>query len=303
MSVLQFTKLELKHIPLIKPFFEMQQRRLCDCTIGSTMMWRDYFDNCFAIEGDTLIFRSRYLDGKYAFTFPIGPNTEVMMDKVEEYCRDREIDLEFCTVTPFDLDILKLRWPNAEVEENRDWFDYLYESQNLVEFSGKKYSAQRNHINRFERDCPDWTFERMGTEHIEEVRTFFRELIEQRSKEGDTAREEEEKVFEVLDHFEEYGFHGGILRVRGKIVGLSMGEIVRDTLFVHIEKANTEYSGIYQKLVQCFAREFVNENVRYINREEDVGDPGLRKSKMSYRPLKLLEKYTVRVNLTNGGII
>ena len=143
----------------------------------------------------------------------------------------------------------------------------------------------------------------MGAEHVEEVRAFFQELIEQRSKEGDTAREEEEKVFEVLDRFEEYGFLGGILRVQGKIVGLSMGEIVRDTLFVHIEKANTELSGIYQKLVQCFAREFVTEDVRYINREEDVGDPGLRKSKMSYRPLKLLEKYTVRVNLTNGGMI
>ena len=303
MSILQFEKLELKHVPLIKPFFEMQQRRLCDCTIGSTMMWRDYFDNCFAIEEDTLIFRSRYLDGKYAFTFPIGPNTDHMLDRVEEYCREKQIDLEFCTVTPFDLEHLKARWPKAEVEENRDWFDYLYESQNMVEFSGKKYAAQRNHINRFERDCPDWTFERMGAEHVEEVRAFFQELIEQRSKEGDTAREEEEKVFEVLDRFEEYGFLGGILRVQGKIVGLSMGEIVRDTLFVHIEKANTELSGIYQKLVQCFAREFVTEDVRYINREEDVGDPGLRKSKMSYRPLKLLEKYTVRVNLTNGGMI
>ncbi len=301
MSALQFTKLELKHIPLIKPFFEMQQRRLCDCTIGSTMMWRDYFDNCFAIEEETLVFRSRYLDGKYAFTFPIGPNTDRMLDRVEEYCRGKGIDLEFCTVTPFDLETLKTRWPDAEVEENRDWFDYLYESQKIVEFSGKKYAAQRNHINRFERDYPDWSFERMGAEHVEEVRAFFKELVEQRSKEGDTAREEEEKVFEVLDHFEEYGFLGGILRVGGKIVGLSMGEIVRDTLFVHIEKANTELSGVYQKLVQCFAREFVNEQVQFINREEDVGDPGLRKSKLSYRPLKLLEKYTVRVNLTNGG--
>ena len=298
MSILQFTKLELKHVPLIQPFFQMQQRRLCDCTIGSTMMWRDYFDNCFAIEEGTLVFRSRYLDGKYAFTFPIGPNTERMLDRVEEYCREKKIDLEFCTVTPFDLEILKARWPDAQVEENRDWFDYLYESKAIVEFAGKKYAAQRNHIHRFERDCPEWTFERMGTEHVDEVRAFFRELLERRSKEGDTAREEEEKVFEVLDHFEEYGFLGGILRVQGKIVGLSMGEIVRDTLFVHIEKANTELSGVYQKLVQCFAKEFVNEDVHFINREEDVGDPGLRKSKMSYRPLKLLEKYTVRVNLT-----
>ena len=298
MSILQFTKLELNHIPLIKPFFEMQHRRLCDCTIGSTMMWRDYFDNCFAIEEDTLVFRSRYLDGKYAFTFPIGPNVDRMLDRVEEYCRKNDIDLEFCTVTPLDLELLKTRWPEAEVEETRDWFDYLYESQKIVDFSGKKYAAQRNHINRFERDYPDWSFERMGVEHVKEVRDFFCELVEQRSKEGDTAREEEEKVFEVLDCFEEYGFLGGILRVGGKIVGLSLGEIVRDTLFVHIEKANTELSGVYQKLVQCFAREFVNENVKYINREEDVGDPGLRKSKLSYRPLKLLEKYTVRVNLT-----
>ena len=301
MSILQFTKLELKHIPLIKPYFEMQQRRLCDCTIGSTMMWRDYFDNCFAVEKDTLVFRSRYLDGKYAFTFPIGPNTDRMLDRVEAYCREKGIDLEFCTVTPFDLETLKVRWPDAEVEENRDWFDYLYESRKMVEFSGKKYAAQRNHINRFDRDYPDWSFERMSSEHVEEVRAFFVELLEQRSKEGDTAREEEEKVFEVLDHFEEYGFLGGILRVEGKIVGLSMGEIVRDTLFVHIEKANTGLSGVYQKLVQCFAREFVGDDVAFINREEDVGDPGLRKSKMSYRPLKLLEKYTVRVNLTNGG--
>ncbi len=298
MSDLQFIKLELKHVPVIKPFFEIQQRRLCDCTIGSTMMWRDYFDNCFVIEEDTLVFRSRYLDGKYAFTFPIGPNIDRMLDRVEEYCRGKGMELEFCTVTPFDLENLKNRWPDAEVEENRDWFDYLYESQSIVTFAGKKFAAQRNHINRFERDCPDWSFERMGSEHVEEVRFFFQELIEQRSKEGDTAREEEEKVFEVLDHFEEYGFLGGILRVQGKIVGLSMGEIVRDTLFVHIEKANTELSGVYQKLVQCFAREFVNEDVQFINREEDVGDPGLRKSKMSYRPLKLLEKYTVRVKLT-----
>ena len=298
MGILEFTKLELKHISVIKPFFEMQQRRLCDCTIGSTMMWRDYFDNCFAIEEDTLVFRSRYLDGKYAFTFPIGPNTDRMLEHVEEYCREKGIDLEFCTVTPFDLETLKARWPDAQVEENRDWFDYLYESQKIVDFSGKKYAAQRNHINRFERDCPDWTFERMGVQHVEEVRAFFRDLVEQRSKEGDTAREEEEKVFEVLDCFEEYGFLGGILRVGGKIVGLSLGEIVRDTLFVHIEKANTELSGVYQKLVQCFAREFVDESVKFINREEDVGDPGLRKSKMSYRPIKLLEKYTVRVNLT-----
>ena len=295
MSALEFTKLELEHIPLIRPFFLQQNRRICDCTVGSTLMWRNYFDNCFAIVDDTLIFRSRYLDGQFAFTVPIGKHPEQLLELLEEYCREQGIPLEFCTVTPNDLELLRSRWSNLTVEENRDWYDYLYESRDIVEFAGRKYAAQRNHIHRFERDCPDWSFERMTADHVEEVRSFYRGFLQERTKEGETAQAEVGEIFEVLDHFDEYAFLGGILRVEGKIVGISMGEIVRDTLYVHIEKADVQYSGVYQKLVNCFAREFVTDEVRYINREEDVGDPGLRKSKLSYNPITLQEKYTVRV--------
>lgn len=295
MSDLRFQKLELEHIPLIQPYFLRQERRMCDCTIGSTLMWRDYFDNCFAIVDDTLIFRSRYLDGKYAFTMPIGKEPDKLLALAEEYCREQGIGLEFCTVAPADLERLRERWPDLTVEDNRDWYDYLYESRDMVEFAGKKFAAQRNHIRRFERDCPDWSFERITESALDEVRAFYRKFIQERDKESETAQAEVGKVFEVLDHYGQYGFLGGILRANGEIVGISMGEIVRDVLFVHIEKADTRYSGVYQKLVNCFAREFVTDEVRFINREEDVGDPGLRKSKLSYRPVKLLEKYTVRV--------
>lgn len=295
MSVLEFIKLELKHIPLIQPFFLQQNRRICDCTIGSTLMWRDYFDNCFAIAEDTLIFRSRYLDGEFAFTVPLGKRPERMLELLEEYCSAQGIAPVFCTVTPNDLEQLRKRWPELTVEENRDWFDYLYESRDMVEFAGRKYANQRNHINRFERDHPDWSFAPMTVKDVEDVRAFYQRFLQERVKQGETAQAEVGKIFEVLDHFEEYAFLGGILRVGGKIVGVSMGEIVQDTLFVHIEKADVQYSGVYQKLVNCFAREFVTDEVRYINREEDVGDPGLRKSKLSYRPIALQEKYTVRV--------
>lgn len=295
MSDLKFQKLELEHIPLIRPYFLRQERRMCDCTIGSTMMWRDYFDNCFAIVNDTLMFRSRYLDGQYAFTMPIGADPDAMLDLAEEYCRKQGIQLEFCTVAPDDLERLKKRWPALTAEGSRDWYDYLYESRDMVEFAGKKYANQRNHIRRFERDCPDWSFSVMSESDMDEVRAFYEKFLLERDKESETAQEEAGKIFEVLEHYAQYGFLGGILRADGEIVGISMGEIVRDVLFVHIEKADTRYSGVYQKLVNCFAREFVTDEVRFINREEDVGDPGLRKSKLSYRPVKLLEKYTVRV--------
>lgn len=296
MSTLEFTKLELEHIPLIRPYFLRQQRRMCDCTIGSTVMWRDYFDNCFAIVDDTLIFRSRYLDGQYAFTVPIGKEPERLLEMTRAYCNEHGISPVFCNVAPHDLDLLRSFWPDMTVEENRDWYDYLYESQDHVEFLGKKFAAQRNHIRRFERECPEWSFSRMTVENVDEVRAFYQAFLQERNKESETAQAEVEKIFEVLDHFEEYGFLGGILRVGDQIVAISMGEIVRDTLFVHIEKADIQYPGVYQKLVNCFAREFVTPEVKFINREEDVGDPGLRKSKLAYRPLKLLEKYTVRAN-------
>lgn len=298
--MLEFTKLEFQHIPQIRPYFQRQGRRTCDCTMGSTLMWRDYFDNRFAIADDTLVFRSRGWDGGYAFTVPIGADLDGMLARVEEYCAGAGIDPVFCAVTPTDLERLKQRWPEAAADGNRDWFDYLYESRDMVELAGRKFANQRNHIHRFERDNPAWSFAPMTGADIAEARAFYRRHLQNREKEGATAREEAEKVFEVLDHFEEYAFLGGLLRVEGEIVGLSMGEVVRDTLFVHIEKADTRYSGVYQKLVNCFAREFVTDQVRYINREEDVGDPGLRKSKLSYRPVALLEKYTVRVKRERG---
>jgi hypothetical protein len=287
---------------MLRPYFERQERRTCDCTVGSTLMWRHYFDNCYALENDTLLFRSRYLDGEYAFTVPIGRDPEGMLDAIDEYCKAQGMTPTFCTVAPMDLELLRKRWPDLSAEGNRDWYDYLYDSRDMVEFAGKKYANQRNHIRRFERDNPDWNFQVMTRDDTDQVREFYQGFLQERSKDSPTAQAEVGEIFEVLDHFDEYAFLGGILRVGERIVGISMGEIVRDTLFVHVEKADVEYSGVYQKLVNCFAREFVTDQVRFINREEDVGDPGLRKSKLAYRPLKMLEKYTVKTAQTQGGI-
>jgi hypothetical protein len=85
--------------------------------------------------------------------------------------------------------------------------------------------------------------------------------------------------------------------VDGKIVGMSIGECLNDTLFIHIEKCLREYEGSYPMLVRSFAREYVTDNIKYINREEDDGDIGLRTSKQSYHPVALLKKYTVRIKI------
>ncbi|HPU63195.1 MAG TPA: phosphatidylglycerol lysyltransferase domain-containing protein, partial [Mobilitalea sp.] len=81
----------------------------------------------------------------------------------------------------------------------------------------------------------------------------------------------------------------------GKIVAMSVGEIINDTLYCHIEKADRNYHGSYQMIVREFAKNTITDQVKYINREDDAGDEGLRKSKLSYHPYKLLNKYCVLV--------
>ena len=93
----------------------------------------------------------------------------------------------------------------------------------------------------------------------------------------------------------QYGMVGGLLKTEGKIIGLSIGEILGDTLFVHVEKSLREVQGAYPLLVREFAKCFVSDGVNFINREEDDGNEGLRTSKLSYHPVKLLEKFLVTV--------
>ena len=100
-------------------------------------------------------------------------------------------------------------------------------------------------------------------------------------------------VLEVLDHMDDYRMSGGVLLADGRVVGFSLGEIVGDTLFVHIEKADRTCKGAYQMLVNQFALRYAGEGVAYINREEDMGDEGLRRAKQSYHPVALLKKYHV----------
>ncbi len=102
-------------------------------------------------------------------------------------------------------------------------------------------------------------------------------------------------MIEILKNYGAYGMSGGLLRAQGKVVGFSMGEVYKDTLYIHIEKADTAYRGSYQVLLNEFVKRF-GAGTAFVNREEDVGDEGLRISKLSYHPCEILKKSIVRIN-------
>lgn len=294
--MLEFKKLELADIPTIKPFMGLQGSRMCDCTIGACVMWREYFNTEFALYDNSLIFKVQYLDGKVAFPYPSGASVDGALEKIREIAQNEGLELQFVTVSAKALENLKSKFQVGDVKSERDWYDYVYNAEDLKTLAGRKFSGQRNHINKFKK-LYEYEFLPIDQSNLAEVKAFFVKFAPEHAKDSETYDEETTKVIEVLDNYEIYGLKGGILKVDGKIIAMAIGETLGDTLFVHIEKADREFQGSYQMIVNEFAKMYATDGIEYINREEDVGDEGLRRSKLSYHPAFLVEKFVVEVKI------
>lgn len=293
--MLEFKPLQLEDLPRLRSFFGYSGSRICDTTPGTVVMWRDMYRTEYCVSEGSLYFKVDYPGLGPTFTLPLGGGREEHYRQIAEYCCEHNTPLSFYPVPRDELERLQQFFPNSAAISNRDSFDYLYRAEDLQFFRGKKLSGQRNHVNKFLKTYDNWSFKRMEEEDLSQVRDFLTQYAQAREKAAASFHEDLSKTFEVLDNFKTYDMLGGILYVDQKIVGFSLGEIVGDTLFTHIEKADRDYLGCYQMLVAQFAQKFASETVAFINREDDAGDLGLRNSKLTYHPIALLEKFTVTI--------
>jgi len=294
--ILEFKKLTLDHIEAFRPFFKDNHCRICDCTIGGTFMWRDHHYTEYALEDGVLYLKVTYPETGPAFAPPMGARSDkAAYQRIIEYCGKNNMVVKICAVTEAVLkDIVQL-FPNSTSWTDRAWSDYLYLSDDIKNLAGRKFSGQRNHINRFKKENPGWVFQAVTADNLAEARAFIEHYAREHVKEYAAYDEGNAKTLEVLSNFELYGQFGGILYVDEKPVGFSLGETVGDTLFVHVEKADTAYHGSYPMLMNQFANMFATDGIDYINREEDDGVEGLRVSKLSYHPIDILDKYIVEI--------
>jgi len=297
--MLTFKKLTLNDIEKTRDYFLFSTNKTCDNTVGGTFMWRDYFDAEYAVFNNTLIFKVniKYHGGMTAFTIPLGKEITGSIREIESYCNENKIPIIFCTVTKEEIQRIKkmYRYRNVMLYQETNWSDYLYNASDLVTLAGRKFSGQRNHMNFFKKTYENFSFEVISESNLKEVHEFFTEFCKKTDKKSDIFAEEQAKTFEVLDNYEIYGLFGGLIRIDGSVVAFSIGEICNDVLHVHIEKADIQYRGLYQIINNEFAKYYASDEISFINREEDVGDEGLRKSKESYHPCDIIDKFIVEV--------
>ncbi len=294
--MLNFRPLRLEDLPQLRRYFTINPGRLCDSTPGSTFIWRDMYTVEYAEDNGSLYFKVTVPDMGATFPLPLGHDREEHFKTLADYCCQSGIPISFYPVPREELPTLQEYFPNTAAISNRDSADYLYRAEDLKYFKGKKLSGQRNHVNRFHKSYDGlWEFRPITAEDVPALSDFLDRYTQRWNKPSPSFLEDIAKTREVLENLQTYGLFGGMLLVEGVIAGFALGEVIGDTLFTHIEKADRDYDGCYQMLVSQFAQTFAVDGVEFINREDDTGDPGLRTSKLSYHPVALLEKFSVTV--------
>ena len=290
---MDFNPLTLDRAREASRFFDFLESRTCDYSIGGMFMWRDFYRMEYTVEDGIFLTRLRDEAGAYHYSLPAGKDVPRGIRLCMEHAAEQGRSASFCTVPEEYLPLFRDLGRPLKISEQEDFSDYLYSYESLSTLAGRHYSGVRNHIHHFERENPEWSFEPLR-EHLDEARQFFEEYNLANQKESAAAHEESEKVREVLEHMDDYGFEGGVLLVPGAVAGFTLGEVIRDTLYVHIEKGDKRIPGSYQMLSNQFLKS-VKRPVSFVNREEDMGDPGLRKAKLELRPTAILKKYMVEV--------
>lgn len=291
----QWKAIKLENKDLIENYYGLEQSRNCEATFANNLLWSPYYNVEFTIIKDMLIFKEVKEKG-FCLTFPIGKgDLSAAMDFITAYFEQEKTPFCLYLVTKEQFHRLEEIFPHKyQIELQRDKADYIYETEKLITLSGKKLHSKRNHINKFKQENALWNYEAITEDNRRECYEMARKWrILNGADEDDEKSEELCVTVNALNLLQELDLKGGALRVNGEIVAFTIGEEgTKDTFIVHIEKAFADIQGAYPMINQQFV-EHVASSYQYINREEDTGSEGLRKAKMSYRPIFLEEKGVV----------
>ncbi len=295
------------HVPVPSDKAWVDQRlsggnyRGCEYSFTNLYAWAPAYDQQIADVDGFLTARLRGILG-YGYLWPAGTGDLAgVLSKLEADAAERGETFRLLCLTAGQMEELNaLRPDQFLLTADRDGFDYLYEIDKLADLGGRRFHAKRNHCKRFEENNPTWTYEDMTRSALAECIEMDAEW-DRRSREREGEEEaqdmsnEKKALLTAAQHFEELGLEGGVIRVYGEVVAFTMGDkLSADTFDVHFEKAYSELQGAFAMINREFARRVRERHpeIRYLNREDDMGIEGLRRAKESYYPDLMVEKHS-----------
>jgi len=295
---------------LLEEYLQGFEYRTSGLSYSSLYMWRDINEFSWKIIGDYMCITGishLELEQGIILPFMLPPLTRtghydpaklretVLAAKEIFESQGHEFSIR---LLPFHMmDFFREAFPGElEYIDDRPNYDYVYRVQDLIELKGRDYHGKKNHLNYFLRTYK-YEYVPLTPEMTDEAMQFIAEFNQRKQvpeHEMLMLKMEEEAMRDVFLNVDRLGFLAGAILIDGKIQALSVGGYLgKNTITVHVEKANVEYRGLYPAITNEFCKH-VASHVKCINREEDMGIPNLRKAKLSYKPCKLIEKYIVK---------
>lgn len=293
-----FKPLELEDREVIHPLLWAYQPETSELTFTNLFIWRAHYGFSWCLADDWLVIvASPSSDDVFAFP-PIGPAPRgdravkvlrwLQESKGVEKPRIERADGRLVSELAGDR--------RLAVEPLRDHFDYVYKTDDLIQLAGGAYRAKRNHINYFLRSY-SYAYDGLSAKYINACLDMTGSWCDVRRCEEDLdLMGEWDAIREALTNFRSLDLTGGVILIDNHLEAFTLGERLNEqTTVVHIEKANIEVRGLYGMINQQFC-EKQWKDVPFINREQDLGEPGLREAKLSYNPNRLVAKYRITLS-------
>jgi uncharacterized protein len=301
----------MKHIKYsdylwLKEFFRHQRYRLCVYSLPSILAWsNEYYMPYGVVENDALIIAAEFSEKKENrhLILPVSPTREYSPGELYELAK--KIGFSSYWFVPGEY---IERYEKSSIKSlfritvQKEYEDYVYETADLSELKGNKYSQKRNLIHQFERDYLSKGRVESGKINksaASECIDFLEKWCEERdcdSAGNDDLACEKEAAINTIKHIDDIDANGIYLRVDGVISAFGIASYLTDDMGVlHFEKAFAGVKGLYQYFDNLCAKSLF-EGYRYINKESDMNIPGLAKVKMSYHPAMRIKSYRLDLN-------
>lgn len=277
----------------VRPLLQAEGLPLCNYSFPVLFCWQGAFRGEYAPLGRRLLVRLNSSLG-HSYLWPVGEGDPApALEALTQDAHAAGQPLRLISLTLYHKNWLEDHYPGRfAFEEARDGFDYLYSVDRLASLPGKKLHAKRNHIRRLDDACPGWAWAPLTGEDIPAClameAAWHRAALERETVQGLSTLDDEHRALTLaLENMAPLALEGVILRCQGEVLGFSLGAKLTDTIFdVHFERARGDIQGAYPAVNRSFAQyvQAHHPQVRYLDREDDMGLPGLRKAKLSYYP-------------------
>ena len=291
--------------PRLKPFFTGQRHELCIYTLPSLLSWNnDAYHPCGVIDGETLIVGAEFTTRKEHrhLILPVNPHKDPSPGVLKDYALALGFH-QYWFIPEGYVETFGRKSIGRcfTISEQSDYEDYVYRTEDLAYLKGNRYAKKRNLVHQFQRDYVDRgmvSMESITASAFAECAAFLEEWCLQHGCESADEEElacEKQAILNILEHIDKYDAQGLLLRIDGEVCAFGIGaQLTHHMGALHFEKADANEKGLYQYFdMMCAQRLF--SSCRTINKESDMGVPGLARAKKSYHPVKRVKSYALHL--------